>query len=215
MCSYKKLEDVTSKKAVVVLPAFETAPKSNETLAHQLAGQAAMLSKASLKKLEDKSEVYQFARFLYAKVSSRGPGWLCCVHGLSVYSFAELSLHLLMEVSVQQCLHELPFWQFINIAICLQPSAAKRSCCDADAPGHIACWAPNILSSTAVWMLQGHRATDYDKWFKANELYDIEYSAGYEPWFIIDRFLNPFYDASFRGYGWNKVAHVLNVHGAK
>jgi hypothetical protein len=69
-CSYKKLEDVTSKKAVVVLPAFETAPKANESHAHVLAGQAAALSKDKLKSLVDQNEVYQFARYLYSKASA-------------------------------------------------------------------------------------------------------------------------------------------------
>ena len=63
--------------------------------------------------------------------------------------------------------------------------------------------------------MQGHGPTDYKKWFGAEYPYYIEYVSGYEPWFIIDRSLNPFYDASFRGYGWNKVAHVLSVYGSR
>jgi hypothetical protein len=58
---------------------------------------------------------------------------------------------------------------------------------------------------------QGHNCTDYAKWFHSSQPYDVEYHDGYEPWFIIDRFRNPWYDVSFRGYGWNKVSHVLNI----
>lgn len=59
--------------------------------------------------------------------------------------------------------------------------------------------------------LQGHNSTDYNKWFSTHEPYPIEWHDGYEPWFIIDRHMNPFYDSSFRGYGWNKVTHVANI----
>lgn len=62
---------------------------------------------------------------------------------------------------------------------------------------------------------QGHNCTDYARWFRSNQPYDVEYHDGYEPWFIIDRFRNPWYDVSFRGYGWNKVSHVLNIYYKK
>lgn len=67
----------------------------------------------------------------------------------------------------------------------------------------------------ALVYLQGHNCTDYAKWFKADQPYDVEYHDGYEPWFIIDRFRNPWYDVSFRGYGWNKVSHVINIYYQK
>jgi hypothetical protein len=38
---------------------------------------------------------------------------------------------------------------------------------------------------------QGHNCTDYAKWFKSNQPYAVEYHNEYEPWFIIDRFRNP------------------------
>lgn len=68
-----------------------------------------------------------------------------------------------------------------------------------------------LTPHTADW-LQGHAPTDYRRWFAAKEPYSIKFDEGYEPWFIVDRFQNPFYDEVFRGYGWNKVSHVVNVH---
>jgi len=58
---------------------------------------------------------------------------------------------------------------------------------------------------------QGHNSTDYKKWFATDEAYAIKPRSEYEPWFLIDRLRNPFYDSAFRGYGWNKVTHVANV----
>jgi hypothetical protein len=51
---------LTSSKAVMVMPAFETNPKDNLTEAHALADGAAMLNKTELLKLVDKDDVYQF-----------------------------------------------------------------------------------------------------------------------------------------------------------
>lgn len=68
-----------------------------------------------------------------------------------------------------------------------------------------------VATHACCLRLQGHNCTDYAKWFKADQPYDVEYHDGYEPWFIIDRFRNPWYDVSFRGYGWNKVSHVVNI----
>ncbi|WIA29620.1 hypothetical protein OEZ86_012107 [Tetradesmus obliquus] len=122
--NYDQLREMTRGKTVVVLPAFETAPQKNMTLAHDLADTAAMMNKEQLGRLVQKRLIYQFALYLFR---------------------------------------------------------------------------------------QGHNCTDYAKWFKADQPYDVEYHDGYEPWFIIDRFRNPWYDVSFRGYGWNKVSHVVNI----
>ncbi|GIM13709.1 hypothetical protein Vretimale_16783 [Volvox reticuliferus] len=57
----------------------------------------------------------------------------------------------------------------------------------------------------------GHNATNYDRWFTAQEHYGIEYEEGYEPWFIASRFLTPFFDARFRGYYMNKIVAVRSA----
>lgn len=59
--------------------------------------------------------------------------------------------------------------------------------------------------------VRGHNATDYPRWFAANEPYTIEYAINYEPWFVADRAACPPYDVRFRGYGWNKVQQVRVV----
>lgn len=123
--NYDQLRKMTDSNTVVVLPAFETAPQKNMTLAHQLADTAAMMNKRQLGRLVQKKLIYQFALYLFR---------------------------------------------------------------------------------------QGHNCTDYAKWFQSEQPYAVEYHDGYEPWFIIDRFRNPWYDVSFRGYGWNKVSHVLNIY---
>lgn len=58
---------------------------------------------------------------------------------------------------------------------------------------------------------KGHKPTNYTKWFSTSEDYQVQYEVSFEPWFMVDRFLNPFYDSRFRGYGWNKVTQVANV----
>ncbi|KRY88723.1 Glycosyltransferase-like protein LARGE2 [Trichinella pseudospiralis] len=58
--------------------------------------------------------------------------------------------------------------------------------------------------------VKGHLATDYDRWRTALEPYKIAWSTDYEPYFVVGRDV-PLYDERFVGFGWNKVAHVMNL----
>lgn len=67
---------MTNSNTVVVLPAFETAPQRNMTLAHQLADTAALMNKAQLGRLVQKKLIYQFALYLFRQVGDHwGPDW--------------------------------------------------------------------------------------------------------------------------------------------
>ncbi len=46
---------------------------------------------------------------------------------------------------------------------------------------------------------RGHTTTDYVQWWAAVDPYYVKYTALYEPWFVVDRMLNPEYDVRFRG----------------
>lgn len=81
-CSYDQLRQMTNSNTVVVLPAFETAPQKNMTLAHQLADTAAMMNKAQLGRLVQKKLIYQFALYLFRQV---GVIWLRVGQGVHQY----------------------------------------------------------------------------------------------------------------------------------
>lgn len=84
--SYDQLREMTRGKTVVVLPAFETAPQKNMTLAHDLADTAAMMNKEQLGRLVQKRLIYQFALYLFRQVRrsrAAAAGWealLCTAH---------------------------------------------------------------------------------------------------------------------------------------
>eukprot|EP00775_Hariotina_reticulata_P010514 gene10514-10673_t len=60
---------------------------------------------------------------------------------------------------------------------------------------------------------EGHECTNYPVWFNSTDSYGpVNWTKDFEPWYIADRRLMPFYDSVFRGYGWNKVTQVANVH---
>jgi hypothetical protein len=73
-CSKDILTDISKSKTALVIPAFETKPNKNMTLAHALAGAAAAMNKTQLSRLLERDLVYQFAKYLYPKVKGRGGG---------------------------------------------------------------------------------------------------------------------------------------------
>lgn len=80
--SYAQLREMTRERTVVVLPAFETAPQRNMTLAHELADAAAMMTKEQLGRLVQKRLIYQFALYLFRQVCAAHPAGCCCTRGM-------------------------------------------------------------------------------------------------------------------------------------
>uniref|UniRef100_A0A5F8H4U0 LARGE xylosyl- and glucuronyltransferase 2 n=1 Tax=Monodelphis domestica TaxID=13616 RepID=A0A5F8H4U0_MONDO len=60
-----------------------------------------------------------------------------------------------------------------------------------------------------VWP-RGHEPTDYARWREAQAPYRVEWAADYEPYVVVARDC-PRYDPRFVGFGWNKVAHIMEL----
>ncbi|KXZ51110.1 hypothetical protein GPECTOR_14g91 [Gonium pectorale] len=62
----------------------------------------------------------------------------------------------------------------------------------------------------------GHSATNFSRWFRAKEPYNIRYARNFEPWFVAGRREVPWHDVRLRGYGNNKIIQVAatNASGA-
>lgn len=63
---------------------------------------------------------------------------------------------------------------------------------------------------------QGHRATDFSRFFSLEgsfgQSYNVEYEECFEPYVVVRRALCPRYDERFRGYGHNKIQHLFSMH---
>uniref|UniRef100_A0ABI7ZEQ7 LARGE xylosyl- and glucuronyltransferase 2 n=1 Tax=Felis catus TaxID=9685 RepID=A0ABI7ZEQ7_FELCA len=57
---------------------------------------------------------------------------------------------------------------------------------------------------------QGHAPTDYARWREAQTPYRVQWAADYEPYVVVPRDC-PRYDPRFVGFGWNKVAHIVEL----
>ncbi|KAM9220831.1 xylosyl- and glucuronyltransferase LARGE2 isoform 3-T3 [Dugong dugon] len=60
-----------------------------------------------------------------------------------------------------------------------------------------------------VWP-RGHAPTDYARWREARAPYRVQWAANYEPYVVVPREC-PRYDSRFVGFGWNKVAHIVEL----
>ncbi|OCT86120.1 hypothetical protein XELAEV_18019813mg [Xenopus laevis] len=60
-----------------------------------------------------------------------------------------------------------------------------------------------------VWT-KGHGPTNFAKWRTATTPYRVEWEADFEPYVVVRRNC-PEYDRRFVGFGWNKVAHIMEL----
>uniref|UniRef100_A0A803KE35 Xylosyl- and glucuronyltransferase LARGE2s n=1 Tax=Xenopus tropicalis TaxID=8364 RepID=A0A803KE35_XENTR len=60
-----------------------------------------------------------------------------------------------------------------------------------------------------VWT-KGHGPTNFAKWRTATTPYRVEWEADFEPYVVVRRDC-PEYDRRFVGFGWNKVAHIMEL----
>lgn len=60
-----------------------------------------------------------------------------------------------------------------------------------------------------VWT-KGHAPTDFAKWRTATTPYRVQWEADFEPYVMVRR-ESPEYDRRFVGFGWNKVAHIMEL----
>ncbi|XP_039082715.1 LARGE xylosyl- and glucuronyltransferase 2 isoform X1 [Hyaena hyaena] len=73
-----------------------------------------------------------------------------------------------------------------------------------------------LLDSGSVYTFRyhewprGHAPTDYARWREAQTPYRVQWAADYEPYVVVPRDC-PRYDPRFVGFGWNKVAHIVEL----
>ncbi|XP_071099912.1 xylosyl- and glucuronyltransferase LARGE1-like [Haliotis cracherodii] len=60
-----------------------------------------------------------------------------------------------------------------------------------------------------VWP-QGHAPTNFAKWRTATTPYTVSWESDFEPYVVVRKDV-PLYDQRFMGFGWNKVAHTMEL----
>lgn len=60
-----------------------------------------------------------------------------------------------------------------------------------------------------VWS-KGHAATNFAKWRAVTASYTVDWEPDFEPYVVVRRDV-PEYDPRFVGFGWNKVAHIIEL----
>eukprot|EP01097_Dermamoeba_algensis_P009424 TRINITY_DN6626_c0_g1_i1.p1 TRINITY_DN6626_c0_g1~~TRINITY_DN6626_c0_g1_i1.p1 ORF type:complete len:681 (-),score=128.84 TRINITY_DN6626_c0_g1_i1:88-2130(-) len=59
---------------------------------------------------------------------------------------------------------------------------------------------------------EAHKATDYEKWITAEKPYEIQFTAHYEPYLLVENpAAIPLYDERFEGYGHDKECHSYEL----
>lgn len=70
-------------------------------------------------------------------------------------------------------------------------------------------WLFSLCPRYHVWT-KGHAPTNFAKWRTATTPYRVEWEADFEPYVVVRRDC-PEYDRRFVGFGWNKVAHIMEL----
>lgn len=72
----------------------------------------------------------------------------------------------------------------------------------------------SILPFRSYLWPEGHRSTNYTKWRRSFDHYQVEWTKNYEPYVVVSKSVCPNYDKRFFGFGWNKVSHVMELDAA-
>eukprot|EP00730_Choanoeca_flexa_P014903 TRINITY_DN6689_c0_g1_i1.p1 TRINITY_DN6689_c0_g1~~TRINITY_DN6689_c0_g1_i1.p1 ORF type:complete len:711 (+),score=87.78 TRINITY_DN6689_c0_g1_i1:84-2216(+) len=59
---------------------------------------------------------------------------------------------------------------------------------------------------------RGHNATHLERWLTADSMYDVQWEFGYEPYVVLSATTKVPYSHLLDGFGWNKVAHIRQLH---
>lgn len=95
-----------------------------------------------------------------------------------------------------------------NISKCISSSSTSPGLGKAQLPSFHS-WPISIFPRYHVWT-KGHAPTNFAKWRTATMPYRVEWEADFEPYVVVRQDC-PEYDRRFVGFGWNKVAHIMEL----